>query len=265
MSARPFPPLVSVARRKMRSATYRLKWTLLSEWLRLPAVKIDAVTSVPRSEICEPVMDDVCMPPFSGMPHDDLGTVLRIAKSLRPKVICEIGTAHGNLTANLLRNCPDATMVTVNAPTHLQSGNLVTYKLTEHEIGRVYRKYGYEDRVIQLLVNSLELDLKKSLKSDLIDLAIIDGCHDTDFVLNDFQKMREFVRPGGVVLLHDTHPSQEGHLAGSYRACLLLRREGFDMRWIQDTWWGYWRQDANRMTSPTGTFRSDSPREGKNT
>jgi len=222
----------------------KLKWRVLSELFRLPAVSIDSVTHVTRDDIDELILDDVCMPPFAGADHDDLGSALRIAKGLSPVLICEIGTAHGNLTANVLRNCAAATVVTVNAPRDLQSGVLVTYELTEDEIGRVYRRHGYAGRVRQLIVNSLELDLRSHVNGAGLDLAIVDGCHDTAFVLNDFDKVRSFVRPGGAVLFHDTHPSQEGHLAGSYRACLLLRRRGFDVKWIEGTWWGYWQRIA---------------------
>jgi predicted O-methyltransferase YrrM len=230
-----------VAKRKTSSLVRLLKWRLLSEVFKLPAVAIDSLTTVPPTEVCEPILEDICMPPFAPKyRHDDLGPLLRIAKQLQPKVICEIGTAYGNLTANLLRNCPEATVVTVNAPQEALSGNLVTYRLNRKEIGRVYQKYGYRRRVTQLLVNSLHLDLGAHLTPGEIDLAVIDGCHDIEFVINDFNKVRRFVAPGGAILLHDTNPSQRGHLAESYRACLLLRKQGFDIKWIKGTWWGYW-------------------------
>ena len=225
--------------RRAYNATGRVKWKILSELFRLPAVRIDDVADE-ASQAADLILDDVCMPPFEGAAHDDLGAALRIAQTLRPRVICEIGTAHGNLTANLLRHCAGARIITVNAPRESQSGVLVTYALTEDEIGRVYRRHGYTDRVVQLMVNSLHLDLRPHVDEGGIDLAIVDGCHDTAFVLNDFDKVRPFVRSGGVVLLHDTHPSQHGHLAGSYRACVLLRKRGFDVKWIDETWWGYW-------------------------
>ena len=235
---------LSAARQKIRNTGRRLVWKVLSAWLRLPAINLDSITMVSNIDLCDPILDDICMPPFVGAVHDDLGAVLRIAKGLEPRLICEIGTAHGNLTANLLENCPQSVVVTVNAPADLQSGSLVTYTLQPGEIGRVYRRRGYEGRVTQLLINSLDLDLSQHTPSNSVDLAIIDGCHDTKFVLNDFEKVHAFVRPGGVVLFHDTNPSQEGHLAGSYRACLLLRAKGFDVKWIQNTWWAWWCKNS---------------------
>jgi len=240
MIAASFP---AVFMRKARSAGWRLKWRLMAELYRLPAMELDRVAPTKENVVEEPIMDDICMPPFyGGHPHDDFGALLRISKNVCPNLICEIGTAHGNLAANLLRACPQATLVTVNAPAELQTGTITTYELTVDEIGRVYRKYGYQNRVVQLFVNSLDLDLSPHTTSSSVDLAIIDGCHDEEFVLNDFEKVRPYVRPGGAVLLHDTHPSQRGHLASSYRACLVLRKRGFDIRWIRDTWWGYWNK-----------------------
>ena len=221
----------------------RIKWAVLSRLYRLPPIELSSIALEPAGEMDDPILEDVCMPPFvDGKTHDDLGAALRIARTLRPTLVCEIGTAHGNLAANLLKVCPHAGLITVNATAELQTGNVVSYSLDAREIGRVYRKYGYEPRVQQVLVNSLNLDLHRYTSLESIDLVIIDGCHDIPFVLNDFEKVRRFVRPGGVVLFHDTNPSQERHLAGSYRACLLLRRREVDVRWIRGTWWGYWRK-----------------------
>lgn len=242
MSSFALGSLPAILLRKTRSAKYRVIWKLRSKFFRLPTVSIDAITSVPRSALAEPIVEDRCMPPFPGMPHDDMGMVLRITLSLQPRLICEIGTAHGNLAANILRNCSEARLITVNARAGAQSGKLVTYELADHEIGRVYRKYGYQDRVCQVLIDSLDLDLARYTAVDTVDVAIIDGCHDVEFVLNDFEKVRRFIRRGGIVLFHDTHPSQQGHLASSYRACLLLRSYGFDVRWVRDSWWAYWKK-----------------------
>ena len=247
----PDQPL-KVLKRKTSSLIRVLKWKLLSEIFKLPAVRIDSLTTVQRTDVSEPILEDICMPPFvRNLTHDDLGALLRIARQLRPKTICEIGTAYGNLTANLLRNCPDASVVTVNAPQDVLSGNLVTYRLNREEIGRVYHRYGYGHRVKQLLINSLLLDLGSLMSPGDIDLAVIDGCHDIEFVISDFKKVYTFMRPGGTILLHDTNPSQHGHLAESYRACLLLRKHGFDIKWIQDTWWGYWRKRDDHETMTT--------------
>ncbi len=153
----------------------------------------------------------------------------------------ELGTAHGNTTANICRQCPGATVYTVNALPEQISGDIITFALTKDEIGRAFRRHGFGDRVTQIYANTLHLDLSPYLQPRTVDFAIVDACHDTPFVVNDFHKVEPYMKPGGLVLLHDTHPSMEEHLVGSYRACMLLRKQGYDIRHLEGTWWGVWQ------------------------
>ncbi|HMO34619.1 MAG TPA: class I SAM-dependent methyltransferase, partial [Gemmatales bacterium] len=150
------------------------------------------------------------------------------------------GTAHGNTTANICKQSPSAMVYSVNALPEQISGEIITFALTRNEIGRVYRQLGYSHRVQQIYANTLDLNLADYLQPATVDFAIVDACHDTPFVINDFCKLVPFMRTGGIILLHDTHPSMEEHLLGSYRACMYLRQKGYDIRHIQNTWWGYW-------------------------
>ena len=118
----------------------------------------------------------------------------------------------------------------------------MTYALSKDEIGRTYRSHGYTDRVTQIYENTKNWEPSTVLRSKSIDLCIVDACHDADFVINDFVKIEPFVVDGGIVLLHDTHPSRAGHLRGSYEACLALRNDGYNILHIEDSWWGYWRK-----------------------
>lgn len=189
----------------------------------------------------DPVLENLCLPNhFEGPGHNDLVPLLQILKTRMPRIVLELGTAHGNTTANICGQCPDARVYTVNALPEQISGETITFALTKEEIGRVYRSAGFADRVQQIYANTLELDLSPYLEPGTVDLAIIDACHDTDFVLNDFLKTAPNMKPGGMVLLHDTHPSMEEHLLGSYRACMCLRRQGYDVRHLKNTWWGVW-------------------------
>lgn len=195
----------------------------------------------------EPIMDDLCLPNhLEGPGHNDLVPLLHILKSKQPKVVLELGTAHGNTTANICKQCHDAQIYTVNALPEQITGDIITFALTKDEIGRAFRKNGYGHRVQQIYANTLELDLSPHLKQGSVDLAIVDACHDTPFVLNDFLKVVPYMKPGGLVLLHDTHPSMEEHLIGSYRACMYLRKQGYDIRHLQDTWWGVWQVPQQR-------------------
>ena len=75
---------------------------------------------------------------------------------------------------------------------------------------------------MQILSNTLDLD-SRGADEGTVDLAIIDTCHNPEYVVNDFHKVRPFMSSKGIVLFHDTHPSMKDTLRGSYMACMLLR------------------------------------------
>jgi predicted O-methyltransferase YrrM len=231
----------------------RRSWRrLVSPLRRLPAVELEAL--VPQAvEIEPPIMKDICLPPYHKFDdHDDYTPLMKIVKALQPSVVLELGTAHGNATANICRQSPRTKIYTVNAPVEQQTGELTTYDLTVDEIGRVYREHGFSERVVQIFANTLHLDLSKYFKEPVVELAIIDACHDTEYVINDFRKVKPYVKPGGIVLFHDTSQSlTPSHLDGSYRACLKLRREGHDIRQLENTWWAVWVNEPGQA-APSG-------------
>mgnify|MGYP001795611338 CR=1 FL=1 len=72
-----------------------------------------------------------------------------------------------------------------------------------------------------------------------IDMLFIDADHCRDSVLRDFRDYFPFVRPHGLILLHDTHPGDAslldyGWCGDAYRAVEELQREldGFEMMTI---------------------------------
>jgi len=71
---------------------------------------------------------------------------MKIVQCLRPRKVVGLGTAHGNLTANICRESPEAMVFMVNAEREEQSGELITFMRGSHEIGRIYRKYRFEGR-----------------------------------------------------------------------------------------------------------------------
>jgi hypothetical protein len=54
------------------------------------------------------------------------------------------------------------------------------------------------------------------------------------------------MREGSVVLFHDVHPSMVEHLRESYLACMYLRKLGYNIQLLKDTWWGLWRREDGR-------------------
>lgn len=209
----------------------------------LPSMSIDEVVPTCPS-LPAPILDDICMPSVHRQKHDDFGAMMRIVAAQNPSLVIELGTAHGNTVANICHILPACRVVTVNAPVEVQSGVITTYALTREQIGRVYRNHGFADRVTQVFENTLHLDLSSYLERGSVELAIIDACHDTEYVMNDFYKCLPFMAPQGIILFHDTHPSREAHLDGSYTACARLRKNGFDIQHVRCTWWGVYRIPA---------------------
>ncbi len=228
-------------RMDIRNLCYELIGRFHARHKRLP--EIDLKDLVGDTDIkCNPILEKSSMPPYSegGPPHDDFTPLMRLIAAWAPQLVLELGTAYGNLTANLCHHFPQIKVLTVDVPATEQTGHLTTFQLRKNEIGMVYRQWGYEARVEQILANTLNLRLGDIINTESIDIVIIDACHDTRYVLNDFYKVLPFVRHGGLVLFHDTHPSMKGHLKGSYLACLILHARGFDIAHIRGTWWAAW-------------------------
>lgn len=218
--------LISLKRMKMRYA--------------LPPVDLAAIVDSDVT-IEPPIIDDCFLPPYHGskIRHDDFTPLMKIAKGLQPDVVLEFGTAYGNVAANICRQCPKAQVYTVNAlPNDIHQVGIYTIEPSKDEIGRVYRAYGYQDRVVQIYSDTKVIDFSQFIDSPAIGLAIVDANHETSYVINDFFKLLPLLRKGGVVLFHDTHPSMSKHLVGSYAACMELRKQGYDIKHINGTWWG---------------------------
>lgn len=117
-----------------------------------------------------------------------------------PRTLLEIGTANGQTTALMARHAPAATVHTVNIPPEEihEGGRLVTGAFAAGDLGRVYREQGCTN-VRQILANTAtwEPDLGP------VDVALIDGCHDAEFVFNDTRKILKTCRPGSIILWHD--------------------------------------------------------------
>lgn len=217
---------------------------------RLPQISLRDLA--PDAALPQPVIeDDRNLPPRPGvawrtsrwrrirLTHDDVTPLLRLVMHLEPRLVLELGTAHGNATANICR-FSEARVITVNALPEQLSGSVTTFGLSREEIGRVYRAHGFADRVTQVYANTLAFSPADHADAGTVDLAIIDACHDYEYVKADFLTVVPMIRAGGMVLLHDTHPSRAGHLRESYDACVWLRGQGFDIRHIRGTWWACW-------------------------
>ena len=225
----------------LHTETLRAGTRVMKLRFALPQVSISSLAGNEEAAATKTILDDICLPPFVETKRcHDFEALMKLVAARRPKLVLELGTAHGNTVANICQTCPETRVVTVNALAEQMTGEVTTYALSKDEIGRVYRRYGFSDRVVQVWANTLQLDLSRYLAPFSVDLAIVDACHDCEYVINDFLQVVPYIKSGGIVLLHDTHPSLSLHLWSSYRACMVLRQRGFDIRHIEGTWWGIW-------------------------
>lgn len=222
------------------------KLLLYHVFFRIPAMSIGRIVGTNPYRYIR-INDKVNLPTKPEFDHDDLDALMQVVMALKPESVLEFGTAHGNTVANICANT-HARVYTINALPEQIAGNAITFALTKDEIGCVYRQHDFDNRVEQIYENTAELDcIKCAIPS--VDLAIIDACHDFDFVINDFHKAMPCVRPGGIIMLHDTFPPRpKRHLSQSTWAAMRLRAMGFDIYHIDKTWWGIWQKPIGNNT-----------------
>ena len=137
----------------------------------------------------------------------DAQTLGTIMCNVNPKVALEIGTATGHGTALMAINAPKSRIFTVNIlPEDIVSGeggNLVTEAFSKEKIGEYYRESQLKN-IKQIYANTAiwEPDIGN------IDIAFIDGCHDTEFVYNDTVKVLRHMKPGSFIIWHDFNMDQ---------------------------------------------------------
>jgi predicted O-methyltransferase YrrM len=133
-----------------------------------------------------------------------LSTVLR-NRNAEGTTVVEIGTSTGMATALMSVNAPKTRIYTVNIPPEEiisgEGGNFTTIALEKEKIGHVYKSKNLTN-IEQIFANT------KYWKPEIgkIDIAFIDGCHDTEFVINDTLKIIPFMKPGSLILWHDFNP-----------------------------------------------------------
>jgi predicted O-methyltransferase YrrM len=231
---------------RLRNLYRELRWKFFWKNFKLPEVSLQDL--VPCEKPLKPtITENLCLPPYEGTTdHDDVDALLRLITHLEPHVVLELGTAQGATVANICA-ISDAEVYTVNALPEQISGQITTFVLSKDEIGFVYRKHGFSGRVVQIFENTKQMDLSSYLDFDIVDFTIIDACHDTDYVINDFLKVLPVLKDEGIVLFHDVHPSMKSHLVNSYVACMYLRRLGFNVCHLNGTWWAFWQRQGGLL------------------
>lgn len=173
-----------------------------------------------------------------------LGLVMR---NVHAATALEIGTAAGRGTALMAVNAPETRIFTVNClPGDIAAGTagkLTTAALSKDEIGREYRRRGLQN-ITQIYANTKTWDFAIGR----IDVAYIDGCHDSNTVYRDTRNVLQRMPPGAVVLWHDFHPGLVKRARWIHSVCKAIDRLYRD-GWLQgpifhlkDSWTGVYRR-----------------------
>jgi len=176
----------------------------------------------------------------------DAESIATVVRNCEATAALEIGTSTGRGTVLMAANAPQARIYTVNIPPEEivtgSGGRYTTIALAKEDIGKEYRARGMHN-ITQIYANTATW----VPEIELIDVAFIDGCHDTEFVINDTRKILPFIRPGGFLLWHDFNPSLSDKFEWLRSVCLgvehlyatgLLKGRMYQVR---DSWVGVYR------------------------
>ena len=132
----------------------------------------------------------------------DAESLATVVRNSNPTIILEIGTSNGMGTVLIAANAPQAQIYTLNIqPEEIidgKGGQLTTIAIEKDAIGIEFRKRNLKN-IKQIYANTA------TWQPDIgyIDIAYIDGCHDTEFVYNDTKKILPYMKRGGFILWHD--------------------------------------------------------------
>jgi predicted O-methyltransferase YrrM len=136
--------------------------------------------------------------------------LLRLVEELQPRAVLEIGTLHGGSLLLWARAAAaDATLVSVDLPPW--EGDDPAECAKRRAIAQVGSP---AQRVHVVRGDSHDVASRQRARAALngraVDFLFLDGDHSYDGVAADFSAYVEFVRPGGMVALHDIHPHSRG-------------------------------------------------------
>lgn len=134
--------------------------------------------------------------------RDELLPFLERVERLRPRRICEIGTAGGGTLFLLTRvAAADAIVVYVDLelPWFAERARARLARNGQRVVGITGDSHdpATRDRVVE------------ALRDEPLDVLFIDGDHTYEGVKADFDLYARLVRPGGIVALHDINPDHD--------------------------------------------------------
>ena len=138
-----------------------------------------------------------------------LALLARLAP-LKPRRLLEIGTAAGGTLLLLSRVAsPEALLVSIDMP---EGGFGGGYNLLRTGLYRAFARGG--QRIVLIRGDSHRQATRRRLAAALagerLDFLLIDGDHSAAGVRQDFDDYAPFVRPGGLIALHDIRADERG-------------------------------------------------------
>jgi len=147
--------------------------------------------------------------------REEIAELLRILKSLNPRICLEIGTAGGGtlfLFAQMAN--PGATLISIDLPGGPFGGGYPAWKIP------LYKSFArYTTQRIHLLradshnPNTLR-KVREILAGKPLDFLFIDGDHTYEGVRRDFEMYSPLVRKGGMIAFHDIVPGPPENVGG---------------------------------------------------
>jgi cephalosporin hydroxylase len=140
----------------------------------------------------------------------ELQALLGVVRGLRPDVIVEIGTHRGGtLVCWSAVATPSAHIVSIDMPTD----EWTPLGAREGDLARVRSRLQPGQRLTTIAgdshASSTFARLSEALSGAPVDLLWIDGDHSLAGVRQDFEMYGALMRRGGVIALHDVHPSDK--------------------------------------------------------
>ena len=237
--------------RKVRSKVYR--WLAQDSFLHLnrEIIELNDIGELKRifNWQINPILDDLSLYEYRYIEDinqrrlRDAESLATVVRNTNPAVCLDIGTAEGHSAALMAINAPESRIFTINIPPEeinsKAAGKLTTMSLERDRIGSYYRSRNLAN-ITQILMNTAQW------KPDvgIIDIAYIDGCHDTEFVYNDTRKILHNTKVGSFILWHDFNPGLASRYEWIYSVCMgveklysdkLLRGHIYHVR---DSWIG---------------------------
>ena len=142
------------------------------------------------------------------MSRTDWRALARLCKTVNPKRVLEIGTAWGDTTLWLAKNCLEAYILTIGLtremgiPCTQGSGDETK---SEVEAGRAFKGTPEEARISKAFADSMTLNKDSDLLTPKpFDMILIDGNHDYEHVKNDSILAQKLLNlENGVIVWHD--------------------------------------------------------------